>query len=131
MAPFLAAAAAWAVLVLALVLCVKRKAADNVAEEIESGNGTTEKTFAGHTERVSSVAFHPTNPNICATGSHDTTAKIWNVETGECTKTLEGHTGELRSVAFHPTNPLILATGYTGLLALAPGSGTSRLESAP
>ena len=38
----------------------------------------------GHKGDVFSVAFHPTDPDIVATGSADTTAKIWNRKTGEC-----------------------------------------------
>ena len=59
----------------------------------------------GHTDGLFSVAFHPTNPNVLATGSADTTVKIWNRKTGECTMTLKGHTDQVLSVAFHPTNP--------------------------
>ena len=65
----------------------------------------------GHTSMVKSVAFHQTHSALLATGSHDTTAKIWNTETGECIMTLEGHRDYVTSVAFHPTKPGFLATG--------------------
>jgi hypothetical protein len=68
---------------------------------------------------VNSVAFHPTNPTRLATASDDNTAKIWNIETGECSETLTGHTNVASSVAFHPTDPTCLATGsddYTASL---------------
>ena len=32
------------------------------------------------------------------TGSHDNTAKLWNVETGECVRTFTGHTNWVMSV---------------------------------
>ena len=67
--------------------------------------GATIETLKGHTDSLPCVTFHPTNPDIVATGSMDMTAKIWNRKTGECTMTLKGHTDQVLSVAFHPTNP--------------------------
>ncbi len=37
--------------------------------------------------------------DILITGSQDTTAKIWSVETAECLKTLEGHIGAILCMA--------------------------------
>jgi WD40 repeat protein len=36
------------------------------------------------------------------TASHDGTAKIWNMETGECETTLTGHNGKVLSASFSP-----------------------------
>jgi WD40 repeat protein len=67
----------------------------------------------GHSNHVTSVAFHPTAP-ILVTGSWDNTVKMWMLSKGNssatCVATLEGHVGHVTSVAFHPTAPL-LATG--------------------
>jgi WD40 repeat protein len=41
----------------------------------------------GHTDWVESVTFGKDGKNIVS-GSWDGTAKIWNIETGECLKTL-------------------------------------------
>jgi WD40 repeat protein len=71
------------------------------------------ETLAGHSDRVNSVAFHPTAPFL-ATGSHDKTAKLWRLSpdgsAATCVATLVGHSFYVLSVAFHPTAP-ILATG--------------------
>ncbi len=45
-----------------------------------------------------------------ATGSHDKTIKLWNVETGEEIRTLEGHDAWVYSVSFSPESEA-LATG--------------------
>ena len=64
--------------------------------------------------QVNSVAFHPTAP-LLATGSNDTTVKLWLLSSDNssatCVATLEGHRSPVMSVAFHPTaNPSLLAT---------------------
>jgi WD40 repeat protein len=70
----------------------------------------------GHSNSVSSVAFHPTLP-LLATGSHDNTAKLWRFSPdgsiATCVVTMggeHGHSAWVNSVAFHPELPL-LATG--------------------
>ncbi|MFM8490649.1 MAG: WD40 repeat domain-containing protein [Candidatus Methylopumilus sp.] len=71
------------------------------------------ETLAGHSNKVYSVAFHPT-ALLLATGSYDKTAKLWRFSddgsAATCVATLAGHSGYVYSVAFHPTAPL-LATG--------------------
>jgi WD40 repeat protein len=42
------------------------------------------------------------------TASKDTTARIWNVDTGELIRTLEGHDDFVRSAAFSPNGTLIV-----------------------
>ncbi|KAJ2967832.1 hypothetical protein NQ176_g9478 [Zarea fungicola] len=57
----------------------------------------TIKTFKGHENGVTCLQF---DQNILATGSYDTTIKIWNIETGEVLRTLRGHTGAVRTLQF-------------------------------
>jgi WD40 repeat protein len=38
---------------------------------------------------------------VLASGSQDTTIRLWDTVTGECLKTLEGHTGPVFSVALN------------------------------
>jgi WD40 repeat protein len=52
----------------------------------------------GHTAPVDKVAISHDDTFI-VTGSEDTTAKIWNTQTGECVHTLQGHTGIIYSIA--------------------------------
>ncbi|VUC21108.1 unnamed protein product [Clonostachys rosea] len=55
------------------------------------------KTFKGHDNGVTCLQF---DHNILATGSYDTTIKIWNIETGTELRTLRGHTGAVRTLQF-------------------------------
>ncbi|KAF5020962.1 hypothetical protein F66182_7008 [Fusarium sp. NRRL 66182] len=55
------------------------------------------KTFKGHDNGVTCLQF---DDNILATGSYDTTIKIWNIETGEVMRTLRGHTSAVRALQF-------------------------------
>lgn len=52
-------------------------------------SGELKGVMVGHTENLSSVEFSPDGKNLL-TASFDGTAKIWNVESGECLKTLGG-----------------------------------------
>ena len=81
---------------------------------------TLDRSKGGHSMSVESVAFHPTLPFL-ATGSSDTTAKLWylshNLSKATCVATLNNHGIDLNSnpdtiwsVAFHP-NELLLAIG--------------------
>ncbi|ROT35351.1 hypothetical protein SODALDRAFT_394283 [Sodiomyces alkalinus F11] len=57
------------------------------------------QTLEGHRVFVSSVAFARDGRHL-ASGSQDTTVKVWDTATGACTQTLKGHGGAVNSVAF-------------------------------
>ncbi|KAL2863424.1 F-box/WD repeat-containing protein [Aspergillus lucknowensis] len=58
------------------------------------------KTFKGHTNGVMCLQFED---NILATGSYDTTIKIWDTDTGEELRTLRGHESGIRCLQFDDT----------------------------
>lgn len=55
------------------------------------------KVFKGHTNGVMCLQF---DENVLITGSYDTTAKVWDVESGEELRTLTGHTSGIRCLQF-------------------------------
>jgi WD40 repeat protein len=67
------------------------------------------KALLGHSGPVFSVAFSPDGQKI-ATGSGDTTVKVWDAASGKELFTLRGHSNRVTSVAFSPDGQKI-ATG--------------------
>ncbi|KAJ1547592.1 protein with putative role during mitosis [Nowakowskiella sp. JEL0078] len=63
-------------------------------------------TLDGHRSPITSVAFHPTFL-VLASGSEDSTIKIWDSETGEFERTLKGHTKSVLDVTFSPKGNLL------------------------
>jgi predicted NACHT family NTPase len=59
------------------------------------------RTFAGHTDWVSSVAFSPDGQSALS-GSGDKTLKLWDIATGNELRSVAGHTNDVHSVAFSP-----------------------------
>ena len=57
------------------------------------------RVLKGHSGWINSVCFSPNGKQL-ATGSRDTTACVWNVETGACVHKLSGHTDWINSVCF-------------------------------
>ncbi|KAH7329457.1 WD domain-containing protein [Stachybotrys elegans] len=55
------------------------------------------RTFSGHENGVTCLQF---DDNILATGSYDTTIRIWNIDTGNCIRVLRGHTNPVRALQF-------------------------------
>jgi platelet-activating factor acetylhydrolase IB subunit alpha len=67
-------------------------------------------TLPGHRLAVTCVAFHPLFSSL-ASGSEDTTIKIWDWELGELEKTLKGHTKGVLDVDFGgPRGATLLAS---------------------
>ncbi|PQE08339.1 sulfur metabolite repression control protein [Rutstroemia sp. NJR-2017a WRK4] len=58
------------------------------------------KLFRGHSNGVTCLQF---DDNILATGSYDTTIRIWDIETGQCLRILRGHTSGIRTLQFDDT----------------------------
>jgi F-box/WD-40 domain protein MET30 len=58
------------------------------------------KIFRGHTNGVMCLQF---DDSILATGSYDSTIKIWDIETGNELRTLRGHTLAIRALQFDDT----------------------------
>ena len=67
-------------------------------------------SLTGHRDPVTAVAFHPVF-SVLASGSEDTTIKIWDWEMGELERTVKGHTKAVQDVDFGgPRTGILLAS---------------------
>ncbi|NES06505.1 MAG: hypothetical protein F6K22_29030 [Okeania sp. SIO2F4] len=73
--------------------------------------GRERNRLQGHDSLVNSVSFSP-DGQILASGSGDSTIKLWNLETGEEIHTLRGHDYSVEIVSFSPDGQT-LASGST------------------
>jgi hypothetical protein len=70
-------------------------------------SGTYERnTLPGHQAAVRSLSYSPDGKTI-ASGSDDTTIKVWDVATGRLLHTLEGHQAAVRSLSYSPDGKTI------------------------
>jgi WD40 repeat protein len=74
------------------------------------------KTFAGHEDRVTALAFAPDGKTL-ASGSRDSTIRLWDLATGIGRRKLVGQEGEVRSLAFFPDGKT-LASGSRNSICL-------------
>jgi WD40 repeat protein len=68
----------------------------------------TRTVFTGHSGAVYGVAFSP-DGKIIASGSGDSTVRLWDVTTKQVLYTLTGHTDSIYSVAVSPDGKYVLS----------------------
>jgi len=71
---------------------------------ISMTSGRIERVLDGHKGPLRSLAFAPGKDGgrRLASGSDDTTARLWNVGTGQCEQELKEHTARVTGVSFAP-----------------------------
>jgi len=74
-------------------------------------------SMAGHTEAVLSVHFSP-DGNYLASGSGDTTVRIWDLNTETPLHTCKGHSNWVLCISFSPNGKLIASGGMDGDIRL-------------
>src|SRR5206468_10470465 len=66
------------------------------------------------TAHTTDLAFSPADRPLAAAGTIDTTARTWNVSTGDLVGIVSGHRSGVQSVTFSPDGRSILTTGRDG-----------------
>jgi WD40 repeat protein len=69
------------------------------------------QTLYGHSNRVSVIDFSLDGKTL-ASGSHDRTIKLWNLDTAKCHLTLQGHASWVWDIAFHPNSKILASASY-------------------
>ena len=69
------------------------------------------RTLSGHSTGVESIAFS-SDGKILASGSRDSTVRLWDVDTGESLHVLEGHRFNVLTVAFNHDDTLVASGGW-------------------
>jgi WD40 repeat protein len=73
--------------------------------------------LSGHEKDVLSVAFS-IDGKYLATGSGDTTVRIWDASSGDLLRVLEGHSAEVGGLAFSPDGKLLVTSSENGVLII-------------
>ncbi|NXX31097.1 DAW1 factor, partial [Nicator chloris] len=74
-------------------------------------------TFRGHSAEIVCLSFNPQS-TLLATGSMDTTAKLWDLEKGEEVATLNGHSAEIITLSFNTTGDRIITGSFDHTVAV-------------
>lgn len=77
---------------------------------VETGREITK--LSGHSDKVTCVAFHPSNRRILASCSYDKTIKIWDLDSKICLETLSAHRDAVYTLAFSPDGKIIASGRY-------------------
>ncbi|NWX63861.1 DAW1 factor, partial [Promerops cafer] len=74
-------------------------------------------TFRGHSAEIVCLSFNPQS-TLLATGSMDTTAKLWDLEKGEEVATLNGHSAEIIALSFNTIGDRIITGSFDHTVAV-------------
>lgn len=71
----------------------------------------------GHTGTINSVAYSPDGSHLVTSAgdwqtSNDTTARLWDADTGALVRVLSGHEKSVRHAAFHPTETIVVTSSH-------------------
>jgi len=74
-------------------------------------------TLKDHTGPVLCVVFSPSGAQV-ASGSGDSTVRLWNAEDGDCQHVLVGHDSRVNNVAYSPTGDRVASASHDNTIRL-------------
>lgn len=84
----------------------------NGATASDAGEALVE--FKGHLDFVFSTSFSPVS-DLMASGSFDSTVKLWDIRSGSCVATLPAHSDPVTSVTFNYDGTCVASASHDGL----------------
>tara|TARA_B110000208_G_C11732577_1_gene416949 strand:- start:3 stop:1511 length:1509 start_codon:yes stop_codon:yes gene_type:complete len=88
-----------------------------IAQLNNMSDPTLERTFRGHRDAITAVAFEPTTKQIVSS-SKDASIMVWNFKPQLRAYRYAGHTGAVNDVAFSPTGSHLASGGKDGAVRL-------------
>ncbi|MBE9164370.1 MULTISPECIES: WD40 repeat domain-containing protein [Microcoleaceae] len=86
-------------------------------KQLKTSSGATLKATLQHSDSILSAAISP-DGQLLATGSHDSTVKVWSLHSGELLRTICGHSTAVLLVAFSPASKTLLTRSRAGTVKL-------------
>ena len=71
--------------------------------------------YQEHLNSVDAIAVNPANPNEFASGSHDKTLKLWDVQKAKCKATYGGNKQGIWSLHYEPKGKLLVSASPEGV----------------
>ncbi|CAK9109551.1 Flagellar WD repeat-containing protein Pf20 [Durusdinium trenchii] len=90
---------------------------DQTFEKVPTKNLEVIKTFEGHMNAISALAYHP-RKQVVATASDDHTWKLWSVPNGDLIMSGEGHVDWVAGLDFNPKGTHLLSSAGDGTVKL-------------
>jgi eukaryotic-like serine/threonine-protein kinase len=89
--------------------------------------GTTLLTYHGHPLKVYALAWSPDCKEI-ASGGYDTTAQVWDANSGDIISTYRGHTAQVYSVTWSPDSSKIVSGSFDATVQMWDASTGKRVQ---
>ena len=83
----------------------------------KTSSGAILKATLHHSDSILSAAISP-DGKLLATGSHDSTVKVWSLHSGELLRTISGHSTAVLLVAFSPASKTLLTRSRAGTVKI-------------
>ena len=81
-------------------------AAEDRVITVWTTGGTLVRSLTGHTDRIPAVAWKPGTRTLVSAG-WDTSARLWDIDTGEPMMLLNSHADQVVTLAFSPDGSLL------------------------